>query len=91
MGDGGEGAGPGTNVILDFGFWTKRERDELRAKARELRAGFKIHFAEVPEEILLERIRARNAQLPPRTFHIPETRLKAWMLLFQPPSPEELA
>jgi predicted kinase len=80
----------GVDVILDFGFWARSERDELRAKARELGADFKIHFTDVPEEMLLERIRARNAQLPAGTFHIPEAKLKEWIRLFEPPSPDEL-
>jgi predicted kinase len=81
----------GVDVILDFGFWTRRERDDLRAKAHDLGAGFRIHFADVSEDALLERIRARNSQLPPGTFHIPEHRLKEWMRVFEPPSPDELA
>ena len=80
----------GVDVILDFGFWTRRERDEFRAKAHDLGAGFRIHFSDVSEELLLERIRARNAQRPPGAFHIPETKLKEWMLLFEPPLRDEL-
>lgn len=80
----------GVNVILDFGFWTRRERDDLRARAHNLGAGFKIHFADASEDALLERIKARNAQLPPGTFHIPEAKLKEWMGLFEPPTADEL-
>jgi predicted kinase len=80
----------GLDVILDFGFWVRSQRDELRAKARELGADFKIHFTDVSEELLLDRIKARNAQLSPGTFHIPEVKLKEWMRLFEPPSPDEL-
>jgi predicted kinase len=80
----------GVDVILDFGFWTRSERDQFRAKAHDLGAGFRIHFADVSEQMLLERIRSRNAQLPPGTFHIPETKLKDWMRVFEPPSPDEL-
>jgi predicted kinase len=79
----------GVDVILDFGFWTRSERDELRAKAHDLGAGFRIHFTDISEELLLERIKARNAELPAGTFHIPEVKLKEWMLLFEPPVPEE--
>ena len=81
----------GVSVILDFGFWTRRERDELRARARELGVGFSVHFAEASEQVLLERIRARNAQLPPGTFHIPEIRLKEWVRVFEPPTADELS
>jgi predicted kinase len=80
----------GLDVILDFGFWTRSERDQFRAKARDLGVGFRIHFADVSEQVLLERIRARNAQLPPGTFHIPEIKLKEWMRVFEPPSSDEL-
>jgi predicted kinase len=80
----------GVDVILDFGFWTRSERDELRERARDLGVGFAIHFADVSEDLLLERIKARNAHLPPGTFHIPELKLKEWMRLFEPPSPDEL-
>lgn len=80
----------GIDVILDFGFWTRSERDELRRKARDLGAEFRIHFADVPENVLLERIRARNAELPPGTFHISEARLKEWIEVFEPPSADEL-
>ncbi|OEO29483.1 hypothetical protein VW23_026050 [Devosia insulae DS-56] len=81
----------GVNVILDFGFWSRRERDELRAKARDLGVGFRIHFADATEELLLERIRARNNELPAGTFHIPEAKLKQWMGMFEAPTPDELA
>ena len=80
----------GVDVILDLASELESQRDELRAKARELGADFKIHFTDVSEELLLQRIKARNAQLPPGTFHIPEVKLKEWMRLFEPPSPDEL-
>ena len=79
----------GVDVILDFGFWARSERDELRARARELGADFKVHFTDVPEDLLLERIKTRNARLPPGTFHIPEAKLKEWIRSFEPPSPDE--
>jgi predicted kinase len=80
----------GVPVILDFGFWGRSERDDFRARAAELGADLKIHYLDVPEEVLLERLAFRNAQLPPFTFPLPETKLKEWILLFEPPSPEEL-
>ncbi|USK36796.1 ATP-binding protein (plasmid) [Bacillus sp. F19] len=80
----------GVDVILDFGFWGRSERDEFRSRAAELGADFKIHFLDATEEMLLERLAARNAQLPQGTFHLSETNLKEYMLLFEPPSQEEL-
>lgn len=80
----------GVDVILDFGFWGRSERDHLRAVARNLGVDCKIHFTDASEALLLERIKARNADLPPGTFHIPEAKLREWMGVFEPPSPDEL-
>jgi predicted kinase len=82
--------GLGVDVILDFGFWTRAERDDFRARAAALGAGFRIHFTDASSEALLERIRARNADLTAGTFHIPEASLNEWMLMFEPPTPGEL-
>lgn len=80
----------GVDAILDFGCWVRSQRDEFRSKARELGADFRIHFTDASEDVLLERIKARNAELPDGAFHIPEAKLKEWLRLFEPPSPDEL-
>ncbi|GGF28826.1 hypothetical protein GCM10010954_29900 [Halobacillus andaensis] len=80
----------GVDVILDFGFWSRSERDEFRSRAKELGAEFKIHFNDLSQEELFERLRNRNAQKPDATFVIPESKLKEWIQTFEPPSPEEL-
>jgi predicted kinase len=80
----------GVDVILDFGFWSRSERDDFRKRAEKLGANFKIHFVYEPEEVLLARLATRNAQLPQGTFRIPETMLKEWALRFEPPSHEEI-
>ncbi|MCH6230155.1 ATP-binding protein [Microbacterium sp. CFH 31415] len=82
----------GVDVVLDFGFWTRQERDEFRGRAHELGAEVRIHFADASAEQLLERITARNARLPEgTTFHIPEASLREWMLVFEPSTADELA
>jgi predicted kinase len=81
----------GLDVILDFGCWVRSQRDEYRARAEALGADFQIHFLDAPEEVLLERIRARNAAASEDTFFIPEAKLKQWLNIFEPPSSDELA
>ncbi|MEO8756615.1 MAG: ATP-binding protein [Devosia sp.] len=66
----------GVDVVLDFGCWTKRERDEFRARAHRLAADFRVHFTDASEEVLLERLEVRNAEHPGGTFRITETELK---------------
>ncbi len=80
----------GVNVILDFGFWSRSEREDYRSRARRLGASSEIHFLDVPDKVLLERLATRNAQLPSGAAFIPEAKLKEWILVFQPPTHDEL-
>ncbi len=80
----------GVNVILDYGFWAKVEREDYRGRARQIGAGSEIHFVDAPEAVLFERLAARNIQLPPGAAYIPEAKLNEWIPIFQPPSPDEL-
>ncbi len=81
----------GTNVILDYGFWAREEREDLRSRARQLGASSEIHFLDTPTDELLRRLAARNAQPAPGAFYIPEEMMKPWIAFFQRPGPDELA
>lgn len=80
----------GIDVILESGFWSRRERDEFRAKARTLGATTKLYFLDVPRDELLRRLEKRNEQLPPDTFHVKESDLDQWITQFEAPTPDEL-
>ena len=80
----------GANVILDFGFWAREEREDYRLRAKRLGAGSEVHFLDVPEEELLRRLAIRNSQPSQQSFHISEESMKAWVEFFQKPTPEEL-
>ncbi len=80
-----------TNVILDFGFWTRKEREVFRDRAARLGATFSIHYTGCPPEDLLLRLAARNAARPPGAFAISEDALRAWIGEFEPPDTEELS
>ncbi len=80
----------GTNVILDFGFWAREEREDYRSRAKQLGASSEVHFLDVPEEELLRRLAVRNSQPSLETFHISEESLKPWIAFFQRPTAEEL-
>jgi len=80
----------GTNVILDFGFWMREEREDYRLRAKQLGASSEIHYLDVPEEELLRRLESRNAQLPEGCFIISQEAMKPWMAVFQKPTPDEL-
>jgi predicted kinase len=80
----------GTNVILDFGFWAREEREDYRLRAKRLGASSEVHFLDMPEEELLRRLAVRNSQPSQESFHIAEERMKLWIAFFQKPTPEEL-
>jgi predicted kinase len=80
----------GVDVILDFGFWAREEREDYRSRARRLGASSEIHFLDVPESELLRRLAQRNAQGSGLAFHIPEERMRPWIASFEKPTEEEL-
>ena len=80
----------GTNVILDFGFWAREEREDFRQRAKDLGASSEVHFLDVPKEELLRRLAVRNSQPSQESFHISEESMKPWIEFFQRPTPEEL-
>jgi len=80
----------GTNVILDFGFWAREEREDYRLRAKQLGASSEVHLLDVPKEELLRRLAVRNSQPSRESFHISEESMEAWIKFFQKPTPEEL-
>lgn len=80
----------GTNVILDFGFWAREEREDYRLRAKRLGASCEVHFLDVPEDELFRRLALRNSQPSEQSFHIPEESMKPWIEFFQRPTLEEL-
>jgi predicted kinase len=80
----------GIDVVLDFGFWAREEREDYRSRARQLGASSEVHFLDVPERELLRRLAQRNAQPSALAFHIPEEMMRPWIASFQKPTPEEL-
>ena len=80
----------GTNVILDFGFWAREEREDYRSRAKQLGASSEVHFLDVPHDELLRRLAQRNTQPSQFSFRIPEEMMKPWIALFQKPTLDEL-
>jgi predicted kinase len=80
----------GLDVILDFGFWSKQERDDFRDRAAALGARSEIRFLDVPFQEIASRIAARNANLPEHAFLVTDANLQLWANWFEPPTREEL-
>lgn len=79
------------SVVVDWGVWSRAERDVCRQEARAAGARVVLCFLNVPLDTLWERIDRRNAARPSDTFQISRTDLLRWSELFEPPTDEELA
>ena len=80
----------GTNVILDFGFWAREEREDYRSRAKQLGASSEVHYLDVSEEELLRRLEERNLRPSHESFIISKEAMKPWIAFFQKPTPDEL-
>ncbi|WP_432938759.1 AAA family ATPase [Kribbella sp. CA-253562] len=81
----------GTNVILDYGCWSREERELFRKRSEELGARTELIVLDLPLEVIWQRLDARNALLPAATFRVTRQELAEWDKLFQRPTPDELA
>lgn len=63
----------GVDVILDFGFWSRSLRDEVRAIASQLQAPTRLYALRCSEETARARCLARNAALGGSLFIAPNT------------------
>ena len=81
----------GVDVVLDFGLWTRAEREDFRARATALGARSELRFPDVSLEELLRRLAERNASLLPDTFHVTEVQIHEWWDRFEAPTADELA
>ena len=79
----------GTDVILEWGFWSKEERLRYRREAEALGATVELHYLDVDLDELWQRLSKRNDNLPPGTFAITRADLELWASWFEPPSPDE--
>ncbi len=80
----------GRDVVLDFGFWAREEREDYRSRASRLGASSELHFLDVEPEELLRRLRTRNTNPSGHDFIIPEEMMDPWIAPFERPAPDEL-
>lgn len=79
------------NVVVDWGVWSRAERDTCREEAHAVGAQVQLCLLDVPFEELWARLRRRNADLPPGTFRIGRDDLARWWSRFESPTAAELA
>jgi predicted kinase len=78
----------GQTVIIEWGVWSRSERDVVRRRARELGARVELVYLDVPIDVRLERLEIRNRE-PHGTVVITREHLLSWVELFEAPDAEE--
>lgn len=77
----------GGTAIIEWGTWSRAERDTLRTGARELGAAVELVYMNATPDVLFARISARGRENPPIT----RADVESWMDRIEPPTPEEFA
>jgi predicted kinase len=78
----------GLDVVLDFGFWTRQERDATRAKIVALGAEARLYRLTCPEDEAWRRIEKRNANLQGSLLIVRNT-FEMFKERFEPLDPDE--
>ena len=74
----------GINVVIDYGSWSRAERDVLREGARAAGASVELRYLELPLDELVSRVDARNRE------GITRAHLEEWQQVIEVPTEEEL-
>jgi predicted kinase len=81
----------GRSCILDFGLWSREERDALRLRARAQGVRVELHVLDVEPDELVRRITKRYVDAPHATAEISAEQLAVWASSFERPSDAERA
>ncbi len=76
----------GVDVVLDFGFWRRSDRDRARALARQAGGDAVMHWVRAADDVALDRCLTR---LDPDSFLIDAGAFAALLSKFEPLGPDE--
>lgn len=77
----------GQNVILEFGFWEKPERDKKLQEARALDANVELHYLDVPLDEIISRLKTRGDEADQGLI---DGKIHEYSKSFERPKTEEL-
>lgn len=81
----------GRSVVIEWGTWSRQERDALRDAARSVGAAVELRPVSAPVEELWRRIVERDREGRVSSRAITRAELDDWVHRYEVPSPEELA
>ena len=80
----------GTNVILDWGFWTKQKRNEITSRLKSLGIPYEWHYIMVSDSQLRENIKKRNSFLGESDYFVDDGLLDKCLSIFEEPDEDEM-
>ncbi|HEX2946244.1 MAG TPA: ATP-binding protein [Clostridia bacterium] len=86
-------AATNTDVILDFGFWTRTEREKVRSYFNSKGIKTELHYIRVSPEVWLSNMERRNESLHNggmKSYYIDETMKQLLSEQFQEPDSDEI-
>ncbi len=79
----------GASVIIDDGFWHRKQRDEIRQKLKDVGAIAKFYNLDTSVDLMKKRTVKRSDNPPIDSFYITEQEFDDYIKEFQPPSKDE--
>lgn len=80
----------GTDVVVDFGLWSRDERSALRAVGASLGARVQVEFLDVPADVQWDRVTRRHCGGPTVEFAMSQDDLDGYRRRFEAPDAAEL-
>jgi predicted kinase len=80
----------GTDVVIDFGLWSRDERSALRRAAADLGAAVELRYFEVSLAEQRRRRDQRQAEAPHSTWPMSDEELAEWAAMIEVPTRGEL-
>jgi predicted kinase len=80
----------GTNVVIDYGLWSRDERSALRQAATDIGAMVEMRYFELTVAEQRERLAQRLVDEPHTTWHMSDEELREWASAIDIPTPGEL-
>ncbi len=81
----------GQVVVVEWGTWSRVERDALRLRARELGAAVELRYLAASLDVLFARVQARATETIFGSRAVTHEDMRAYESFFEPPEAEELA
>jgi predicted kinase len=81
----------GEHVVIEWGVWTRGERDALRDAARAIGASVELRHLSAPVDELWQRIEDRDREGRWGARSIERDELEEWAATYEAPNAEELA